>query len=1045
MHREPSLTFLGALQILGGHDRSRLEKLNAMLGAGTVPAAAQGTLTWSGLAEPPRAAAAVWAWVDPKRETLRVLRGLVNTAARKVGDAQGFERQQLIAAAHTALVVGTFAEALQERVAGIPFAKADVAEKALNELTERQPALTRLYLAEVPLPGVGRGFEQNVPDVRGWLSELAARTDRFLSGLDRWDAFSRVTMAGLAEAAVVRYRSHYARLAASVPEFMVWAELDDARAEVREVQAALARVEALLRRSPAETLPDLRAAVHRANRGALAEPIVRRGTDGLGNDAVVFPAVEEIYVNPRYRIARHDSSARPGDESWWGEHAVRDDLDSLLSAHLTSVEASHVPMLLLGHPGAGKSLLTRVLAARLPARDYTAVRVPLRHVGANRPVHEQIQQALHQATDGRVEWGPLLTQSQPTLRVILLDGLDELLQAADGYLGNYLELVADFQRRALDQREPVAVLVTSRTVVADQVDVPHGTVMVKLEDFAPTQIEAWLDVWRSTNEAGIAAGTVGVLEPRRAVDHLEFAKQPLLLMLLALYSSDPAAPPLQAGLASVELYRRLLRPFARREVGKAPEPKDEAETVRQMEQHLRQLGVAALGMFNRGRQYITMQELDDDLRHLRVHEGNGGEQVVGSFYFIHVAEAQLTGAGGAGRCYEFMHATFGEYLVADMLVGALRDLAHEAYGRPRATGELRDDRLHALLSHRPLASSRPTLTFAVDLIEELAEEERRHVVTALDRLIGGFHQRDQETRYAAYRPLGIDHLRQLAAYSANLVALRVSIARGQAVPLSTLWPDGDLLKRWRSTVSLWSSGLDTEGWHAMLALLSRGGVVGVRLTAAHDALPVDVQHARLACEIDRDAILRAGIAALHGDWLAAPGDLWDDVMAYWAIAELVNDDDRLPAELPRPSDPSDRLGAPTAAMLWRVLRLRGSRMQGREIRDLVGHLLDSRPAVMIDPYALAAAVAAHSLLLEQIPLLRDPATYDRAASAPLILRHAEGYERDKRLQALHHAIIRHRQPSGVVATQREQPDEAMAHDAVEQWLRRAGSTVGTVW
>lgn len=47
-------------------------------------------------------------------------------------------------------------------------------------------------------------------------------------------------------------------------------------------------------------------------------------------------------------------------------------------------------------------MLTKVFAARLPSSAYTVVRVPLRRVGANAPVLTQIEQALAEATNGRV-------------------------------------------------------------------------------------------------------------------------------------------------------------------------------------------------------------------------------------------------------------------------------------------------------------------------------------------------------------------------------------------------------------------------------------------------------------------------------------------------------------------------------------------------------------------------------------------------------------------------------------------------------------------
>ena len=108
------------------------------------------------------------------------------------------------------------------------------------------------------------------------------------------------------------------------------------------------------------------------------------------------------------------------------------------------------------------------------------VRVPLRKVSANAPLLDQIQQALDPATNRRVDWWRLSGQSASTIRVVVLDGLDELLQASNSDRSGYLQEVMEFQRLEAEQEPPVIVAVTSRTVVADRVDIPRGTTVVKL-------------------------------------------------------------------------------------------------------------------------------------------------------------------------------------------------------------------------------------------------------------------------------------------------------------------------------------------------------------------------------------------------------------------------------------------------------------------------------------------------------------------------------------------------------------------------------------
>ena len=354
---------------------------------------------------------------------------------------------------------------------------------------DRESIYELLYSAEVPAPSATLGFEENVERVQRWNVHFAERLRKFLSGLAAAEKL-QIDWHAVIALATERYRSRFLSLAKSVPDFMIWASLvehaatratvaaiqaDVARtgeavtdiwAAVAEIRAAVTelrpdyalaldagrgsfgRVEALLALdAPAgDAMPALRAVMQRANAGVLVDSIVPAGSRGY-EPHVTFPTVEEIYIDPRYRAAIAHESARPADDHWWDEErAARDDFDLMLAGYVTSLDATRLPMLLLGHPGAGKSVLTKVLAARLPASTYTVVRVPLRRVSANAPLIAQVQEALDLATNRRVEWSRLADQSTGTIRVVLLDGLDELLQASQQDRSSYLQEVIEFQR-----------------------------------------------------------------------------------------------------------------------------------------------------------------------------------------------------------------------------------------------------------------------------------------------------------------------------------------------------------------------------------------------------------------------------------------------------------------------------------------------------------------------------------------------------------------------------------------------------------------------
>ena len=123
---------------------------------------------------------------------------------------------------------------------------------------------------------------------------------------------------------------------------------------------------------------------------------------------------------------------------------------------------------MLGQPGSGKSVLTQVLAARLPPEQFLVVRVVLREVAADADLQTQIEHAIRSATGDNLAWPDLARSAGDALPAVLLDGFDELLQATGVSQTDYLKKVAAFQAREADQGRPVAVVVNSRTAVADR-------------------------------------------------------------------------------------------------------------------------------------------------------------------------------------------------------------------------------------------------------------------------------------------------------------------------------------------------------------------------------------------------------------------------------------------------------------------------------------------------------------------------------------------------------------------------------------------------
>jgi hypothetical protein len=168
------------------------------------------------------------------------------------------------------------------------------------------------------------------------------------------------------------------------------------------------------------------------------------------------------------------------------------------------------------------------------------------------------------------------------------------------------------------------------------------------------------------------------------------------------------------------------------------------------------------------------------------------------------------------RIYEFLHATFAEYLVAAHLVATVAQVAATVVeDDPRSRPD--DDLLFALLCHQSIAIQQPVLSF-VRAHYSTRPEQRHTAVKILERLIRGYRNRLVSRRFTEYRPTSRDHLRGLATYSANLFLLRVVATPGQPVKVSELWPGEDGWAQWRSCVALWQAGMDESGYRSTLSV-----------------------------------------------------------------------------------------------------------------------------------------------------------------------------------------------------------------------------------
>jgi len=762
---------------------------------------------------------------DAKAEMVRLSGLLTAQINDSVRGLKRYDRSQRLLAAHGVLAV----TALFEAIDSPSLSRADQA--TLVGGPPGETLVYRLLSTKVPMPSADRSYES------------------LLTELGHWYA-TQIDVAGVApgrvpQRAVELYDRSHRRLAEEIPEFAIWA----GRLEDRAAARGLERLESALRRATSGRDPDEhRAALARVYRAELDRSVL-----GGETGDVVLPTLGEAYVDPRFRVQRSGPGARPSAEGWWTD-PIRSDFGAFLAAYLTTGPATEAPMLLLGQPGAGKSSLTRVLAARLPASDFFVVRVPLRDVPAEDDLQDQIERSLRAAIGRTVEWASLAAGD--ALPVILLDGFDELLQATGLHHSNYLRRVAEFQRREATVGRPVAVMVTSRIAVADRARLPDGGLVVRLEPFDDDQIARWTAVWNATNPAKS-------LDPAVLTRFRELAGQPLLLLMLALHhAAGNAALDDPASLDTGQLYERLLAQFALREVERVHPGQPEYRRAELVQDELIRLSVVAFAMFNRNRLWIGERELDADLAGLDLTPSTAAttdqfrtpltaaQEMVGRFFFIQRSQALRDDQ--VLQTYEFLHATFGEYLIARMLVQAVREVvAIEAVGArgPRLRRQPRDDLIQTLLGYTPLTARNTILPFVSGLIRD---DERAAFRASLVRRAGESVTRPRHTP-GPYQPVDkrIDHW--MATYSLNVVLLVLACGDElRASELFTLaadpadWMRGAALQ-WRAAVpgGMWLEALENvrvrRDWHHgrrdMAVRLATAEVVPIDMSWSHRIAP----------------------------------------------------------------------------------------------------------------------------------------------------------------------------------------------------------------
>ena len=404
-----------------------------------------------------------------------------------------------------------------------------------------------------------------------------------------------------------------------------------------------------------------------------------------------FPKIVDAFIPQSYKcLSYQQRDIKLEDGSVWHEVPTQYDLDKFFIRYLYSPDSIDYPLIILGQPGSGKSLLTKVLSAQLMSKSYTVIRIPLREVNADDGVDILVEDQIKKDTNRPLSmqgYGGFATQFKEKPLIIILDGYDELLQAKGNVFSGYLEKVRRFQQDQKRMERPVRIIITSRITLIDKARVPINSAILRLMEFDSDQQEKWINIWNNINadyfvKKKINPFSLPLKEKGEKNSVIELAEQPLLLLMLAIYDSEANELAKINNIKRTELYDNLLCRFIRRErrryvAGFEDKTPEEQEEI--VDKEMNRLGVVAIGMYNRQEVVIRSRQLEEDLDTFKAHREDDSskthtlkesESVLGGFFFIHKSTAQDVDAhsDSSESAYEFLHNTFGEFLAADFIL-----------------------------------------------------------------------------------------------------------------------------------------------------------------------------------------------------------------------------------------------------------------------------------------------------------------------------------------------------------------------------------------
>jgi hypothetical protein len=406
--------------------------------------------------------------------------------------------------------------------------------------------------------------------------------------------------------------------------------------------------------------------------------VEKRLSDDETIDEIVYPKNREIYIAQGYSTLdykRKDHKKSFLTIKGFDENSKKgEDIGLFLLKKLIDPNTTNNPIIILGNPGAGKSIFSKHFAEELcNTSDFVPFLIRLRDVASSSTnVSEHINKGIVQSFgyNKEIEWLDLAKLFKQRIPVIILDGFDELMQSSGIELNNYIVAIKELQGKAYTNGICLKVILTSRIAVMQDVSIPDGTTILKLNPFDAQRKELWIKKWNSFQTK---KGYKLKLPDHKEIK--ELSQEPLLLFMLAVYDFPDAkllSITSDVSFNQSHLYDSLLTDFGKRQLKKEDTYKDlgEDEEKKGKEEELfrLRLGMIALLMFLNDSTNKDIKRLGEELRVCKLDYSEiKPRDVLTGFFFVHQNKS-TEDSGHENFNYEFLHKSFGEFLAADFML-----------------------------------------------------------------------------------------------------------------------------------------------------------------------------------------------------------------------------------------------------------------------------------------------------------------------------------------------------------------------------------------